>query len=833
MSVLGVNPLLLGGDDGDQVLPIQRSVRLRASASAYFNRTMTTPTNNKVWTWSAWVKRGKASGASAAALHLFGTGSGSNDAGTTQIYFESESLILGGYSTPWLKSNAVYRDPSAWYHIVATWDNSNGTAANRAKLYVNGVEITYVTDNRASLSTTSTYGINQAVLHTIGAWSWNNGTFAQPEYYDGYLTEINFIDGQALTPASFGFINPTTGVWVPKLYVGTYGTNGFYLNFQDNSAATAAAIGKDSSGNGNNWTPNNINVSAYTGTPSNNVLYDSMIDTPTPYSDGGNNRGNYPTLQVNASQGNGAYTEANLGFRSNVASQWRGAHASIFMPSGKFYFEATIQALSGNNFFMIGACGIQTTSTLYANYTGQVANGWSVQCNGGTGGTKYNNNATINISNASFASWVVNDVLQCAVDVDNGRIWFGKNNVWLEGVPSAGTGASYTNLTGAIAPSVSVYGSGVDKFAVNFGQRPFSYTPPSGFVAVNTFNLAAPTIADGATQFAATTYTGTGSSLAIANTVNGKSFQPDFVWVKGRSGATDHALYDSVRGTTLDLVSNSTAAETTQATGLTAFGSSGFTVGALAKLNTNTATYVGWQWKASNAAAVTNTSGSISSQVSANPSAGFSIVTYTGTGANATVGHGLGIAPKMVIIKSRTVVQDWAVYHSNLTSAAYWLQLNGTGAQNNNATIWNSTAPTSTVFSVGTAGVSNASTSPMVAYCFSEIEGFSRFGSYTGTGAADGMFIYLGFRPRWVMIKQSSAAGQSWVIVDTSRDTNNVAGLDLYANLSNAEADERPVIDVLSNGFKIRNTYTNSNTSTATYIYAAFAENPFKNSLAR
>ena len=827
MSVLGGNPLLLGGADGDQVLPIQRSVRLRSSASAYFNRTPASNGNRTTWTFSCWVKRAKL-GVAQDLLSYYA--SGLNE--TIQITAADQILrycvdTSGTVNRVLITTNSVLRDPSSWYHIVVTEDTTQATDTNRIKIYVNGVQQT-TTNTVLPVLNWQSY-INSTVSTSLG------GTQG---YTDGYLAEVNFIDGQALTPASFGFINTTTGVWVPKLYTGTYLANSFYLDFKDNSAVTTSSnvgIGKDVSGRGNYWTSNNINVSAYTGTPSNNVLYDSMIDTPTPYSDGGNNRGNYPTLQVNASLGNGAYTEGNLGFKSGVTGQWRGAHASMFMPSGKFYFEATIQALSGNNFFMIGACGIQTSSTLYANLTGQVANGWGVQCNGTTGGTKYNNNATLNVSNASFASWVVGNVLQCAVDVTNGRIWFGKNNVWLEGDPAAGTGASYTNLTGAIAPSVSVYGSGVDKLAVNFGQRPFSYTPPSGFVAVNTYNLPAPTIDNGATQFAATTYTGTGSSLAIANTVNSVSFQPDFVWVKGRSGATDHALYDSVRGTTKQLESNSTGAETTEATGLTAFGSTGFTVGALAQMNTNTATYVGWQWKASNASAVTNTSGSISSQVSANPTAGFSIVTWTTPASGAyTVGHGLGVAPSMIIMKERTNSgTSFITYHRSIsTTTALYLVLNTTAGTSTFAGIWGSALPTSTVFG-NTSGNGVNVNSAVVAYCFSEITGYSKFGTYTGTGAADGMFIYLGFRPRFFMIK-STSAGTSWVMMDSSRNTFNLAETSLYAESANSEATIGIVndIDFLSNGFKLRNTTGFVNAS-QTYIYAAFAENPFNNSLAR
>jgi len=335
-------------------------------------------------------------------------------------------------------------------------------------------------------------------------------------------------------------------------------------------------------------------------------------------------------------------------------------------------------------------------------------------------------------------------------------------------------------------------------------------------------------IPDGRVAMAATLYTGTGASLAVANTVNGVNFQPDFVWVKGRSGATDHALYDSVRGTTKDLISNATSAETTQATGLTAFGSTGFTVGALAKMNTSAATYVGWQWKAGGTA-VSNTAGSITSSVSANTTAGFSVVTYMGTGANATVGHGLGVAPKMMIVKQRSAVNDWIVYHSVLGSgSAVYLNLTNANAA---ATAWNSTSPTSSVFSVGTSNIINQSGQTYVAYCFSEVAGYSKFGSYTGNGSADGPFVFTNFQPRYILLKSTSTG--DWVTYDSSRNPYNVEDLYLYPNSSAAEAGSgTPRIDFLSNGFKIRNT-GQSNVSGETIIYMAFASNPLKYSNAR
>jgi hypothetical protein len=823
MSVLGVNPLLLGGVDGDQVLPIQRSVRLRSANTAYFNRTPASATNQQKFTFSAWVKLGSF-GSSAAVLFSAGDASGQN---RTQFYFEGNTLKfannVSNVFTTYKVSTQVFRDYSSYYHIVLAIDTTQATAANRILLYINGVQVTAWSTDVAIAQNTNLY-ISSTSPHYIGA-QWAAGASAT---YDGYLTEINFIDGQALTPSSFGFTNATTGVWQPKQYTGTYGTNGFNLNFQDNSGITATTIGKDSSGNSNNWTPNGISITA-------GATYDSMIDTPTPYSDGGNNRGNYPVMLVTAGQGSGAYSDGNLGFKSGVGSQWRGAHASMFLPSGKFYFEATIQALSANNFFMIGACGIQTNNVLYANYTGKVANGWSVQCNGTSGGTKYSNDITVNVSNASFANWVAGDTLQCAVDVDNGRIWFGRNNVWLEGSPSAGTGASYTNLTGAIAPSVSVFSNGTDKLAVNCGQRPFAYTPPTGFIALNSFNLPDSTITNGANHFAATTYTGNGSTQSITNTANGKSFQPDFVWVKGRSVAYDNQLTDSVRGVGKELQSNATNSESSFGL-VSALNSNGFTVftnGTYLASNQNGTTYVGWQWKAGGTA-VTNTSGSITSQVSANTSAGFSIVTFNaGAAGNKTVGHGLGVKPAMFIWKDRSTTGTWHVWHQSLSSQTQsYLILNTTAASVNDSRIWANTAPTSTLLSFESGYTFNVNNN-IVAYCFSEVAGFSRFGSYTGNGTTDGPFVYTGHRSRFIMIKRTDTTA-NWVIYDTARNTYNIVNSDLSPNLSNAEATNGGNgMDVTSNGFKIRDTSLFWNASGGTYIYAAFAENPFKNSLAR
>jgi Tfp pilus assembly protein FimT len=337
---------------------------------------------------------------------------------------------------------------------------------------------------------------------------------------------------------------------------------------------------------------------------------------------------------------------------------------------------------------------------------------------------------------------------------------------------------------------------------------------------------------------AATLYTGTLLSNSVSNAVNGVSFQPDWVWVKSRSAATDHKLTDSVRGVTKALVSNSTAAETTDTQGLTAFSSGGFTVGTNTDYNNLAATYVAWQWKAGGTA-VSNTAGSITSSVSANPTAGFSVVTYTGTGSNATVGHGLGVAPSMVIVKKRSAAGDqWYVYHaSNLSPSSNAgnnrVFLNLTAASNQDIAAWNNTNPTSSVFSIGTSTEVNGSGATFVAYCFAPVAGYSAFGSYTGNGSADGPFVYCGFRPRYILIKCTSAAGTDWFIEDSSRETYNPTGNTLQANTASVEGANSPTLDILSNGFKLRCTYSSYNTNGGTYIYYAVAENPFKYANAR
>lgn len=328
--------------------------------------------------------------------------------------------------------------------------------------------------------------------------------------------------------------------------------------------------------------------------------------------------------------------------------------------------------------------------------------------------------------------------------------------------------------------------------------------------------------------FNTVTYTGTGAS----NSITGVGFQPDWVWIKGRSGATNHTLYDAVRGVQKDLAINTSGAETTEATGLTAFGTDGFTVGALAKLNTSSATYVAWNWLGANTT-VSNTSGSITSTVSANTTSGFSVVSFTSPASGAfTVGHGLGVVPSMIILRGRGASSNAGVYHKNMNASpqSYYMQLNSTLVSTNNTSVWNNTMPTSTVFSsVGNVIVNASDTA--IAYCFAEVKGYSKFGSYTGNGNADGTFVYTGFKPAMIILKDTANA-YNWSIWDNKRNTYNVVQNILQPNSSDADTsgDSRFYLDFLSNGFKLRSNWVGFNTSSASYIYMAFAENPFVSS---
>jgi hypothetical protein len=766
---------------------IEQSLRIDSSSNAYLSRTPASSSNRKTWTWSGWVKRegsGKqnvlisaASGTSQFTARIDGGGLGKTD-----------QFVMGDYFNIIGEAAPLFRDFSSWYHFVVAVDTTQATTADRIKFYVNGEQVA-LSQGASWPAQNADLAINQNHLHKIGYTGDTEG---------GYFGEVNFIDGQALDPTDFGEFK--SGVWVAKSYAGSYGTNGFYLNFSD-----SANIGDDLSGNANDWTANNL------------VATDVVLDSPT---------NNFAVLNAiyNSTSADCTLSEGNL--KATGLSGNNSLRVSSFLiTGGKWYVEA-------QSFGMPTSDGTSSFSAMEAvSEAGRF--GW--RPNGSTFGLT---------GSPTFASYQSNDVLGMAIDFNNTQVTFYKNNVvqgsgaytWTSSAPAglyvrtflaANTSYNYYLNFGqdsSFAGNKTAQGNTDDN-----GVGDFYYAPPSGYLALCTANLPDPVIDPAQDEspsdyFNTVLYAGNGTGQSIT----GVGFQPSWTWIKSRTGTQSHFLFDEVRGAGVELNSNSTDAETTDLGLLSSFDTDGFSLGSTAGTNSLN-NYVAWNWLAGNGTS-SNTDGSITSTVSVNQKAGFSIATFTTTGADATIGHGLGQAPNVIFAKSRNSTYNWDVYHSAIPDAEdKRLILNSTAAVASSSG-WNNTAPTSSV--VHWDGAFYGSGYNVVMYCFAEVEGYSKFGSYTGNGSTDGPFVYCGFRPAFVIFKATNNAS-SWVMQDNTRDTYNPTDKNLYANLSNAEDTGDRLVDFLSNGFKPRLGTYDPNKSGYNYIFMAFAEQPAKYSNAR
>jgi hypothetical protein len=568
----------------------------------------------------------------------------------------------------------------------------------------------------------------------------------------------------------------------------------------------------------------------YVGTPKYygnfNVVYgpqypgsDSVVDSPTNGTQedtgaGGEVSGNYATWSPVDLSDPAVVTLSDGNLKGSLNNGNKGIFGTIAVSSGKWYWEQTTEGYStfvgiADASVPANTRGYGTSSALY--YYGD--NGQSYGTLGGVaGGTAIG---------ASFVN--PGATIGTALDMDNGTVSFYKDGAFQSTL-------TLTGIAGrAIVPAMdNGGGSSVSTNVLNCGQNPFAYPAPSGYKALCTANLPDPPIADGSRAMDTKLYTGTEATL----TISGYNFAPDLVWRKGRQAAggsisetPNNLLFDTVRGAGKRLISNDNSQEDTGSTTLTAFTSDGFTLGSSTDGNDAPQTYVAWAWDAGTST-VSNTDGSITSTVRANPSAGFSIVSYTGTGVGSSVGHGLNTLPAFMITKQRNATRDWFVQTTAIDGSADYLLLNTTDAKFNTTFSWSSTT-----FSVGGGPYDNASGGQYVAYCWTPVEGYSAFGSYTGNGSADGPFVYTGFRPAFVMYKRTDSTSD-WYVDDYQRDGYNFANKNLYPNLSNAESSGS-FIALLSNGFKLYNAGGARNAPGGTYIYAAFAENPFKYARAR
>lgn len=542
---------------------------------------------------------------------------------------------------------------------------------------------------------------------------------------------------------------------------------------------------------------------------------DSLIDTPTNYeASSGNNGGNYATLNpLDQSPSTGVLSNGNLDYAYGLTALYAGTRGTIGVSSGKWYYE----------------CAVSTVSPTFPTYIGVATQGFNYEAASniaiygdetryyGSNGTKSTSNGTQ--TTATYGStYTTGDLIGVALDLDAGTITFYKNGV--------SQGQAYSGLSGTYFPALVTLEGG--DLSANFGQRPFAYTPPTGFKSLCTTNLTDPTIADGSTAMDVALYTGNGTSQSITSI----NHAPDFVWIKNRSSSGSHGLFDAVRGAGERLRSDTTGAEQTQSTTLTSFDSNGFSLGS--GYNTSSTSYVAWAWDAGTTT-VSNTDGTITSSVRANPTTGFSIVSYVGTQAIGTVGHGLNATPQMFIVKSRdtSFTGDWRTYHIGIDDPQRYLKLHSTAASAAGSSTWNSTDPTSSVFTLGSGLTVNTSGDNYIAYCFAPVEGYSAFGSYISNGIDEGPWIYTGMRPRLIMIKRVDSPG-NWLIYDTARDPVNEAVSRLFPNLADKEETAtKNRLDIFSNGFKPAKVDNDHNFGSGTYIYAAFAERPFKYARAR
>ncbi|BAQ94345.1 tail fiber protein [uncultured phage_MedDCM-OCT-S37-C6] len=1227
------NNILAGaaGQSGGGGFVIEKSLRFKGDADASLTRTPTTAGSQSAFTLSTWVKRSL----STTYEYLMWT--------TTSFYINftaGDVLEIALYApdgSSWAviaTSQAKFRDPSAWYHIVVSVDSSAGTTnADRLKLWVNGVEspLTY-TVYWGGLITGNISDVNTTIQHEIGARN------AYP--CDFYLADYYWIDGQALAATDFGEYDDN-GVWQPKKFAGTHGTNGFHLDFSDDS--TQAALGTDSSGNNNTWLVHNLThtgtiyqnngsitvnngrtdsagsfANVFNGTVNANAAnaygflsgamdftwildtplsfssqlrvwtgfaggtvylnddttgvssvnngyttlatsagtlskirftvgsgggwwagvlfdgnlltsgnppdFDSLIDTPTNYeADSGNNGGNYAvwnplTLRTynsstaSLSNGNLNFDISTTGYASVVSTVATGT-------SGKYYCEISFSGSrpTSVNIDYIGVVPVSSYNTFDSssnesdlmralNALSITASTTKVQQCKGTGS---NNPNTDWVNSAGIDA---DDVVGIGIDCDTNTLTFYKNGTSLGTYPhSLESGTSYL----VFITDWGNTGTQVSSFILNAGQRPFAYTPPTGYKSLCTTNLDDPLIADSSTAFNVALWTGNGSTQSVTTGIS-----PDLVWIKSRSFATDHALFDTVRGATKRLRSNQTNAENTDANTLTVFNSDGFSLGSSSAVNLNNGTFAAWAWdggdlvsnstsshnqsqtwsngwtgnsgssgrvptnafdgdlttlafpgnnsaneyveysftaipvntslefylsfdsggaqrgqlwvndtnvtsslgsgnaqwftvtgqstlskikilttatnyyvnlhavrvdgkilidpgvipagglnssfyntsdtwsddlsspqgaygsssvanafdgsltvgfEAGNpsgnystirfqpASAITVNSSlrihvfdlnnanvayqyrvndgswtswpgtsspyriwrdlgftgtlnsfeyrsstnssykptlyaveidgkmlinsgtslsgltqypSIASTVRANPSAGFSIVSYAGSSSAATVGHGLNAKPSLVIVKNRTTASNWPTWHEGLGDGTKYLSLHDDGGENTSSAYWNSTEPTSTTVSLGTTTGVNEPGGVHIAYCFAPVEGYSAFGTYLGNLDANGSFAFCGFAPALVVVKASSASG-NWYAYDRARGQTNPNDNELYWNLDSQEYTINRDIDFLSNGFKIRTNDSGFNASGVTYIWMAWAESPFKTSRAR
>ena len=792
------------GASGAADYEVERSLRFNTTDQTEVTNSSlgTSPTSRRISTVSVWTKRSDLS----SGLITYGYSGGGGSQSNAGLRFVNSNTNLGienavNNSQAWqLVTTRVFRDFSAWYHIVVAIDTTQSTASDRVKVYINGVqETSFSTANYPSQNYDNLWLYSNA---RIGASDDNGSYYAG---WNGYIAEYNAIDGQALTPASFGETDATTGQWMPKKYTGSYGTNGHYLNFSDNSGTTATTLGKDYSGNGKNFTPSNFSVAAGDGN-------DSKTDTPTL---------NKATLNpLTGFTYNATLSEGNL--KMSGSSGFKEISTIAFAGTSKFYYE--VVNTSRNGWQLVG---------IFVGQPNNPSNGLTNTAVWGFASTQATYFGGSYTSTSDVPSWTNNDVM--GIKYENGSLKLYKNG-------TLQTATTSSVPTGDIVFAYIVNDNQSAAAFARFSSNDWTQDSAAGVDAtweLSSANLPDPTIALPTDHFDTLLYTGNTGSQNIT----GLDFDPDWVWAKSRSTTGyHHEFYDTLRGDNLRIFSSQ---NNNELTGYLQFGQTGgFSLTAGGGINISGQNLVAWCWNAGGST-VTNNNGTISTQVRANTTAGFSVVTYTGNGStSATIGHGLGVSPDLIYIKNRSSSVDWVVMHSSNPSydggnyKHQPLKLNTNDALVSILGIFST--PNSSTQSIsdgqtssGNRPLTNTSGSNYVAYFFSSVAGYSKAGSYTGNGSTDGTFVYTGFRPAYIILKRTNSAA-AWIVHDNKRAGYNGDNDYLQPDDSTADSDgSSGTLDILSNGFKLKMTAGTHNGSGDTYIYFAIAESTYKYARAR
>tara|TARA_R110000824_G_scaffold310859_1_gene498123 strand:+ start:1917 stop:4532 length:2616 start_codon:yes stop_codon:yes gene_type:complete len=824
-------------------------------------------TSNKIATLSTWFKRADELSTLAYLFHSKNDGSfgdGSNGLASFSITLDAADTIsvvqyngntsfnANQYDFGVVISGRKFRDMTSWYHLVVAIDTTQGAEADRIKMYINGARQTVVAIADGSGYQDFADEDQLIAVNQDGEQRWG-GTVDDGNYAHVYLAETIGVDGLALAASNFG--ETKNGIWIAKSpSVSEYGNHGYRLQYKFSAVGTGAddTIGCDTSGKNNHFTSTNVVASDCNIPDSPENVFATLMGG---LAEGANEYQSYAP---------GTYSNGTLNI-TGTAAGWCNGKSNFLVNSGKWYVECRVNAWNGSNYVRLGVYARPARTYdeyfILGNGSGQI------------------DAAARNVV-SSFGTGVI---IQIALDLENNNIFFGIDNTWSNSATAseivAGT-ATNAFASGSNVPT----GDGFDygfyfnphstgtNITVNFGQDSafggeetattntdsegfgtFQYAPPTGFLAMCTSNIVEPAVGNNSDilpnqAFNTVLYTSDDIGASGTQNVTGVGFKPDWVWIKNRdSNSTEHTLYDSSRGTGRHLSSSSAAVEVglnSQYGYLGTFGNDGFTLRG-GSTNSNyvaqsTDKYVSWNWKLNGGTTSTNSDGSADSTVQVNRTLGMSQVLYTGNasgaGAEQTIGHGLGVIPDVILFKARDYGGTWYMYHKDLdTPNDNHLYLAGTNAEVTTSNDYmNRVGPTDEVFSLGYEFATNKASATYIAYCFKSITGYSKYGVYEGNSNASGTYVHLGFRPKWVMIKNIDGAGDNWYVADDVRETADAPGNPITEILNpNTTNDEYTTgsnkIDFLANGFKCRDASSgDTNINNEEFIYWAFAEAPFK-----